>query len=155
MKPLIQRIAAAAVGAVVLVAGLSACSGSHPRASVTAEKMSELRASAVGRISNKLDLDEAQRTKLNILADKLEAQRALLAGAGSGPRSDMAGLLASERFDRVRAQSLLDEKTRAVQAMGPEVINAMGDFYDSLNTQQQQKVRERLQGRQGHWMSRG
>jgi Spy/CpxP family protein refolding chaperone len=122
---------------------------------MSAEKMSELRGKAVARVSSKLDLDEAQRAKLNVLADTLEAQRKLLAGAGAGPRSELTSLLASDRFDRTRAQVLLDEKTRSVQTMGPEVINAMADFFDSLNPQQQQKVRERLQGRHGSWMSRG
>lgn len=122
---------------------------------MSAERMSELRGKAVLRISSKLELDEAQKAKLNLLADKLEAQRSLLAGTGAGPRADVASLLGEGRFDRARAQTLLDEKTRAVQAMGPEIIAAMGDFYDSLNPQQQAKVRERLQGRHGHWMSRG
>jgi protein CpxP len=36
----------------------------------------------------------------------------------------------------------------------PEVINAMADFYDSLNPTQQAEVRERMGKRRG-WFARG
>ena len=42
----------------------------------------------------------------------------------------------------------------AVQVNSPEVITALADFYDSLNADQQQKVREVMQRRKG-WMARG
>jgi Spy/CpxP family protein refolding chaperone len=41
-----------------------------------------------------------------------------------------------------------------VQGQGPKVIAAMADFYDSLNPEQQQQVRERMAKRKG-WWSRG
>ena len=66
----------------------------------------------------------------------------------------MQAIVAGAKFDRARAQTLLDEKTRAVQANSPEVISALADFYDSLNPDQQQKVREMMQRRKG-WMARG
>ena len=37
---------------------------------------------------------------------------------------------------------------------GVSVVQAMADFYDSLNPDQQQKVRELMQRRKG-WMARG
>jgi Spy/CpxP family protein refolding chaperone len=89
---------------------------------------------------------------LQTLTDVLMAQRKAMAGSGADPRSQLQGLLAGERFDRAAAQSLLDEKTRAVQAGGPAVIAAFGDFYDSLQPAQQQKVRELMQRRRG-WMA--
>lgn len=154
MKPWIKKAAAGALGAIVLAGGLTACSTSHTRTAQSAERMAEFKGKAVLRISSKLDLNDDQKAKLNVLADKLDAQRVQLTGSGAGARAELAGLLASERFDRVKAQSLLDEKTRAVQTTGPEVIQAMGDFYDSLQPAQQQKVRERLQGH-GRWFDRG
>ena len=44
--------------------------------------------------------------------------------------------------------------TQAVQAHSPDVLNALADFYDSLDAGQQQKVRELMQRRKG-WMARG
>ena len=57
-------------------------------------------------------------------------------------------------FNAVRAQTLVNEKTAALQAKSPEVIAALADFYNSLNPLQQQKVRDYMEGR-GHWFSRG
>jgi Spy/CpxP family protein refolding chaperone len=64
-------------------------------------------------------------------------------------------LVAGEKFDRARAQALVSEKTAAVNAKSPEVIAALGDFYDSLNPTQQAKVREFMQHRNGRWWHRG
>jgi Spy/CpxP family protein refolding chaperone len=121
---------------------------------MTAEKMAEVRGKMVDRVSSKLDLNEAQKTKLNALADQLEAQRAAFVGKTADPRAEVQAIVAGDKFDRVRAQSLLEDKTRAVQAHSPAVVNAMADFYDSLNPDQQQKVRELMQRRKG-WMARG
>jgi Spy/CpxP family protein refolding chaperone len=63
--------------------------------------------------------------------------------------------VAGAKFDRPRAQAMFEQKAQAVQGNGPQVISAFADFYDSLNTQQQQEVRERMQHRGGGWWGRG
>lgn len=155
MKPWIKKTLMGIFGASIAVGGLTACSsGHHHRGSMNAEKMAEVRGKVVERVSSKLDLNDAQKAKLNVLADKMEAQRTAFIGKTADPRAEMQALVAGEKFDRTRAQTLLDEKTRAVQTSSPEVISALADFYDSLNPEQQQKVRELMQRRKG-WMARG
>ncbi len=119
-----------------------------------AEKIAEVRGKVVDRVSRKLDLDDAQKQKLQVLADKVQAQRAAVVGKAADPRAEVQALVAGDRFDRTRAQGLLDEKTRAVQATSPEVIDALADFYDSLRAEQQQKVRDWMQKRRTGWMAR-
>ena len=58
-------------------------------------------------------------------------------------------LVAGATFDRAKAQALVQQKTDAVRTGSPEVIAAMGDFYDSLNPAQQQQVRDFMQKRRG------
>jgi len=155
MKPWIKKTLMGIFGASIAVGGLTACSSSHShRGPVSAEKMAEMRAKVVERVGSKLDLNDAQRAKLNVLADKMEAQRAAFIGTTADPRAEMRAIVAGEKFDRARAQTLLDEKTRAVQTSSPEVIGALADFYDSLNPEQQNKVRELMQRRKG-WLARG
>ncbi|MDP3226612.1 MAG: Spy/CpxP family protein refolding chaperone [Acidovorax sp.] len=155
MKPWIKRTLMGLFGAAIVAGGLTACSSSHHhRSPMTAEKMSEVRGKVVDRVSSKLDLNDAQKLKLNVLADKMEAQRTAFVGKAADPRAEMQAIVSGDKFDRVRAQSLLEEKTRVVQANSPEVITALADFYDSLNAEQQQKVRELMQRRKG-WMARG
>jgi len=86
-----------------------------------------------------------------VLADEIIAQRAALRGQGADPRADFKALIAGDKFDRARAQTLLEQKTQAVQGNGPKVIAALADFYDSLTPEQQKQVRDRLEQRHGGW----
>lgn len=155
MKSWIKRTLVGLFGASIMVGGLTACSGGyhHRHGAMTPEKMAEMRGKVVERVSSKLDLTDAQKQKLNTLVDKLQAQRTALVGQTADPRAEVQAIVAGDKFDRTRAQALLDEKTRAVQANSPEVITALADFYDSLNPGQQQKVRELMQRRKG-WLAR-
>lgn len=156
MKPWIKRSLMAFTGLSIAIGGLAACGtrGHHERGPMSAEKIAEVRGKVVNRITSKLDLNAEQQQKLNVLADKVQAQRTAMIGQTTNPRGEMQALIAGEKFDRARALSLLDEKTRVVQVSSPEVINALADFYDSLNPTQQAEVRERMHKRRG-WFSRG
>jgi len=156
MKPWIKKTLVGLFGASIMVGGLTACSSGHHyrHGPMTPEKMAEVRGKIVERVSGKLDLDAAQKQKLNALADVLEAQRSAFIGKTADPRAEAQAIVAGDKFDRARAQALLAEKTQALQAHSPEVITALADFYDSLNPAQQQKVRELMQRRKG-WMARG
>lgn len=155
MKTWIRKTLMGSLGLVIALGGLTACSSAHHHhGGMTPEKLTEVRARMVERVSSKLDLNAAQKLKLNILADKIEAQRAAFVGSTPDPRAEMQAIVAGNRFDRERAQALLNEKTRAVQANSPEVLTAMADFYDALNPEQQQTVRDLMQRRKG-WMARG
>jgi Spy/CpxP family protein refolding chaperone len=112
-----------------------------------------MRGKVIERIGRELELDAAQRGKLEALADEMLAARKAIRGSTATPRVEMAALVAGERFDRQRADALLAEKTQTVQGTGPKVIAAMADFYDSLDPAQQAKVRDRMQS--GRMMGRG
>lgn len=155
MQPWIKKTLVALLGAFVLAGGLTACAGryDHRHGPMDAERMAEVRGKVMERIGRQLDLDEAQKQKLAALAGALQAQRAAMAGPAGDPRADMRALVAGPRFDRARAQALLDDKLRAMRAGGPGVIAAMADFYDSLHPEQQQKLRDFMERRRG-WMGR-
>lgn len=121
---------------------------------MSAEEAAQFRGKMVDRVSSKLDLNEDQKKRLTALADKLHEQRAAMMGQSKDPRAELQALVAGDKFDKARAQTLVSEKTAAIQARSPEVIAALADFYDSLNPAQQQKVREFMQQR-GRWFHRG
>jgi len=144
MKSWIKRTLFGVVGASVLLGSLTGCGtrGDGPRWQASAEESAQFRGKMIERVSSKLDLNAEQKQRLTVLAEKLHAQRLALMGDKPNPRADIQALVAGERFDRARAQTLVAEKTAALTSQSPEVIAAMGDFYDSLNPAQQQKVRE-------------
>ena len=152
----LKRTLLGALTATVLVGGLSACAGNRHEygANMSAEQYAQKRDKMVDKAASKLDLNADQKKRLSVLGDKLFEQRTALIGQTKNPRVEMQALVAGEKFDAVRAQALINEKTTALQAKSPEVIAALADFYNSLNPVQQQKVRDYMDGR-GHWFSRG
>jgi periplasmic protein CpxP/Spy len=153
MKTWIRRTLIAVAATALLVGGLAACSHRehHGRwGAASTEQVAEWRGKVIERAGKELALDDAQKQRLGVLFDKLNEQRGALMAGGAEPRALMGTLVAGERFDRARAAALVDEKTGALRAKSPEVIAAMGDFYDSLKPEQQAKVREFLAKGAGH-----
>jgi periplasmic protein CpxP/Spy len=156
MKSWIKKSLIGFAGATVLLGGLTACGGrGHHGEGWSAERVSEVRGKVVDKISGKLALDEAQKQKLGVLADQIIASRSAFRGDAADPRTDFRALIAGEKFDRTAAQTMLEKKTEAIQGNAPQTINALADFYDSLNPEQQKQVREKLEKRGHGWWGRG
>lgn len=154
-----KRVLFGALGATLLAGSLSACGhmGDGPRMGMgmgsgpmSEADAAQFRGKMVERIASKLDLDAPQKQLLSALGDKLHAQRKALMGNSTDPRAELQALVAGNKFDRSRAQTLVNDKTDIVRNQSPEVIAAFGDFYDSLRPEQQQKVRDFMQKRHGH-----
>jgi periplasmic protein CpxP/Spy len=142
---------------VVLLGGLSACAH-RPHGSGEqhgSADVAKFREKMIERVSAQLELNADQKLKLGVLADKLQEQRLALKGKSSDPRAEMQSLISTEKFDRSKAQAIVGEKTAAISTKSPEVVAAMGDFYDGLNAVQQQKVRDFLQRGGRRWGGRG
>ncbi len=156
MKPWIKRSLIALTSATVVIGGLTACGsrGDHARG-WSDERVTEMRGKAVEKISDKLELNAGQKAKLEVLADEMVASRKAMRGESGDVRTELQALIAADKFDRSKAQQMLDQKTRALQGSGPKILAAFGDFYDSLNPEQQKQVRERLERRGHGWWGRG
>lgn len=152
MKHRVKKILLGLFGGALIVGSLGACShgghGWHGDAG-----SAEARARMVEKVSSRLDLDAAQKQKLAVLADKLQAQRAALRGTAE-PRDAVRGLFAGNKLDQSGAKKLIEEKTAALQSGSPEVIAAAADFFDNLKPEQQQKVRDFME-RGRRWGYRG
>lgn len=144
MQTWIKKAALTLFGVALIAGGLTACSGRGSHGNWTAESMSKAKTKMVDRAANKLDLDAAQKQKLSALADKVEAQHQAIKGT-TDVRTQAAAFVSGAQFDRKGASELVSEKTRLIQAAGPELITAFGDFYDVLKPEQQTKVREMAQ----------
>ena len=155
MKPWIKRSLIALTSVTVVLGGLTACGsrGDHARG-WSDERITEVRGKAIEKISGKLDLNAEQKAKLGVLADQMIASRKAFRG-NTDPHTDLQALVAGDKFDRSKAQKLLDQKLQAAQGNGPQMLAAFGDFYDSLNPEQQKQVREKLERRGHGWWGRG
>ena len=156
MRSWIKRTLFGLFGVSLLAGALAGCGhryGHERFSSMSAEEQAEFRKRVVDRVASRLDLNAEQRGKLDVLAGKLHEQRLAVRGTAD-PRAEVRSLVAGDKFDRTRAQAFVGGKVAAVNAGSPEVIAALGDFYDSLSPAQQAKVREFLDRRHG-WGHRG
>ena len=155
MKTWIKRTLVAAAAAAALLGTFAAFSHGqlrhHGWQPMSEEDAAGLKARVVERAGRELDLDEAQKARLGVLADKLREQRNALVGETRDPRAELQALIAGNTFDRARAQQLVQAKTGALQAKSPEVITALGDFYDGLRPEQQARLRSVLERGRGGW----
>jgi Spy/CpxP family protein refolding chaperone len=158
MRTWIKRSLFGLFGVSLLAGGMAACGhrhAGHGLTQISAEDAAKWRERAIERAADKLQLDAAQQQQLGALFDALREQRNALVGGSADPRVELQALVATERFDKVRAQAWIDEKTAALRARSPEVISAMAAFYDGLDPAQQHKLREFIshRGRHGRWRS--
>ncbi len=151
MKHWLKRTLIGIAGAGILFGGLSACSGRH-HGWGSAEGDIQQQAKMVDYAGKKLDLNATQKQRLTVLAEKLREQRTALMGAGKDPRADIQALVAGDKLDRAKVQTLIDDKTSAIKTKSPELVAAAADFYDSLNPAQQQQIRDLMNRRRG-WRS--
>jgi periplasmic protein CpxP/Spy len=157
MKTWLRRTLIGVFGATVLFGGMAACShrmdGGWQMSEADSAKWRER---MLDRVAGQLKLDDAQKAKLATLADTVRAQRQAIApGGATAMRDEVKSLVAGERFDRSKAQALVEAKTGLLREKSPAVIAAAADFYDSLKPEQQQQVREFMAKRQGRHGWRG
>ena len=153
MKTWIKRTLIGLFGATVIFGGMAACSHrghyGHGWQSMSEADATKLKARLIEKAGSRLDLDEAQKAKLGVVADRLREQRNALVGSGADPRAELQSVFAGSTLDRAKAKAIVEAKTGAVTTKSPALIDAAADFYDSLKPEQQAKVRELMQGRRG------
>ena len=156
MKTWIKRSLIGLTAVTIVLTGLSACGsrGDHARG-WSDDRSTEMRGKAIEKISDKLELNTDQKAKLGVLADEMIASRKAFMGNSADHRVEMRALVDGEKFDRTKAQAMLEQKTQVVQGNGPKMLSAFGDFYDSLTPAQQQQVRAKMDRRGHSWWRRG
>lgn len=150
-----RRIFLGALGVTLIAGGLLACAQRHEHAwgsNMTQQQFAQLRDKMVGRVTSKLDLNAEQKKLLEVLGDTVFEQRKAMIGQTTDPRAEVKSLITGRKFDTVKAQALIIDKTTVLQTKSPETLAAIAAFYDSLNPTQQQKVRELMEGHRG-WFS--
>ena len=153
MQRWLKRTLFGLFGTTLLIAGVAGCGGHH-RGQWNEADRTKMRTHILERADKELKLDASQKQRLATLADKLQEQRTALMAGSADPRAAVQSLVSGTRFDREKAQALIESKTTAVRSKSPEVISAAADFYDSLNPEQQQKVRDFMNKKRG-WGWRG
>lgn len=101
------------------------------------------------RISQRLDLNAEQEARLSRLLAAAQQQRQALRRDVLVP--ELRDLLADGTLDREAARLLLSERIAAVQMAAPALIDALADFFDALDGEQQQVLRFMLRLKHRGW----
>jgi Spy/CpxP family protein refolding chaperone len=101
----------------------------------------------IEKLGKELNLNEAQTAKLNAVTETLRKGREIMRTKHDEKQKELLALLDQPKLDRQRALGLVQQTTRDINDHAPEMIAAMGDFYDSLTPPQQQKLREEVKER--------
>ncbi len=100
----------------------------------------------VKKISKKLELSDFQKENLMILKEELiETNKEMRNG-----REGILGMLQQPTIDRGKALAMIYERTDAVRERAPQIVEAIGNFYDSLTPEQREELREHVAERMEH-----
>jgi len=138
----ITKVSIIAAAALVVVGSFSGCS--HFR---TPENRAQW---TVERVTDKLELNESQRGKLNVLKDEMMATRKDMKQKFGESRGQFKVLLDEPTLDQQQALSLVKTQTQYVDEQAQTIVVAFAGFYDSLDLEQQAKIREFVSDHDDH-----
>jgi len=136
-----KRLTKIAIVSSVLVigAGMLAACGYHHK---TPEERAEW---IVKKVSDELDLNDMQKEKLDVVKTEMMKLRKEFNGDRASTRKQVLALVSQPTLDRDALMNMINVRTQAVSNDAPQIVAAFGDFYDSLNPEQQAKVREHIE----------
>ncbi len=107
------------------------------------------------KVSSRLDLNDEQQQRLHALLTCLQEQRANIKNGDIA--KEVGTMIQGQTFARDAAKAWIDQRLQALQTAAPIVLTALADFYDALDTEQQQALRFllRMRGRFGRNQGRG
>lgn len=97
----------------------------------------------VEEIEEELELQNTQLDKLNALKDHILELRKEHLAKKDQKHKEVRALLDSPVLDQTAVLSHISDKTAMINGKAPEVVSLIGDFYDSLNEIQQDKIRKK------------
>ena len=98
----------------------------------------------VHKITEELELTDAQQTKLKNVRDLMMEARKQVHDGHEGRRETVLTLLSQPQLDRQKVLTLINERTEAVREQAPRIVDAAGQFYDSLTAEQHEVLREHV-----------
>jgi len=139
------RYIAAILGAVGIAVAVAGCGHGYRH-----HEPGDYAVRHIERLGKELSLNEAQTAKLNAVTETLRKGRDTMRAKHDEKQKEVLALLDQPKLDRQRALGLVQQTTRDINDHAPEMIAAMGDFYDSLTPLQQQKLREEVKERMAY-----
>jgi protein CpxP len=122
---------------VLLIGGVVACNrGMHHG---SAEERSEW---IVEKASKELELNAAQKAKLVKVKNEFLDVRKTMRNQSEQTRADVLTMLKQPTLDREKVNAIISQKIAIINTRSPAIVDAIGNFYDSLDDSQRAELSE-------------
>ncbi len=144
------KLIALTVAGVLLAGAITACGKGHFR--MSPEKRAQY---FMEQVTEELKLTGPQVAKLGAVKDALLKARGEMLAQRKATQESVLQMLEQPTMDRDWVLSLVQQRTQEVNDKAPQVVAALGNFYDTLSPEQRQKlrdeVRQHMEHRRHHW----
>lgn len=138
-----NKIIIGAFTAIIIAITIAAC-GIHKKHSDPEKHLSYM----VEKITDELILNDAQSMKLDALKNTLLNTYQEAKQSRTSAHQEIETLISQPTLDQTQLLELVTQKTEKINDKAPEVISAIANFYDSLDSQQQATILEKYKEHQ-------
>lgn len=132
-------------GGALLTLGVVACN--HGMHYGSAEERGEW---IVEKVSKELELNQVQQARLVEVKDEFLNIRMTMRSDREKTRTDVLAMLQQPTMDRDKANAIVGQHIETINARSPVIIDAIGNFYDSLDDAQRAELRGFLEHKMEH-----
>ena len=104
----------------------------------------------VQKVSDELELTETQQTRLTEVKNEFIELRKTMRSNREQTKTDLQAMLKQPTLDRTRANSIVNQHIETIHSRSPVIIDALGNFYDSLDDTQRAELREFIEDKMDH-----
>jgi Spy/CpxP family protein refolding chaperone len=132
-------------GGALLAVGIAACN--HGMHFGTPEERGEW---MVQKATKELELNTTQQANLSVVKDKFLDLRTTMRSDREQHRADVLAMLQQPTLDRNKANEIVNYHVETINTRSPAIIEAIGNFYDSLDNEQRAELREFIEHKLQH-----
>ena len=132
-------------GGALLVSGIVACN--HGMHFGSPEERGEW---MIQKVTEELNLNETQESMLVDVNDVFLDARKTMRGNRVQHSADVIAMFNQTTFDRDKANEIVVQHIETVNSRAPIIIDAIGNFYDSLDDAQHAELREFIEHKMEH-----
>lgn len=136
------------LGATAVALGLAACGRYSCRHHGDPAQRAEW---ITKKIASELDLNEAQKAKLELVKQEFLAQREKGKQEREEAFQTILAQIRSKQLDTEKLQALIEQRHKRMGEAAPSVLKKIADFHASLSDEQKEKAAQKVEKFHSHW----
>ena len=104
----------------------------------------------VQKVTEELELTATQQTSLTEVKNEFLEMRKTMRSNREQTQTDIQAMLKQPTLDRNKANSIVNQHIETIHSRSPAIIDAIGNFYDSLDDSQRAELREFIEDKMEH-----